>query len=69
MNLLKGIGLHDCGNWQAKSGIHRAGQQEKKTGTLLGHKLKLLFTGMISFYSGKPCLCYFQMIKVGPFII
>lgn len=53
MNLLKEIGLHDCGNWQAKSGIHRAGQQEKKTGTL-GHKLKLLFTGIISFYSGKP---------------
>lgn len=49
MDLLKGTGFHDC---EAKSGIHRTGEQEKKPGTL-----GLLFTGIIYFSSGEPYLC------------
>lgn len=50
---LQGCGLCDCGDWLGRSEIREVGGQEGRAGTV-GHELKLLSMGRVSFSSGKP---------------
>lgn len=55
-DLFQKVDLCECGSWQGKSEVHRAGSQEGQAG-IQGQQLELQSTSTVSSSSGKPQLC------------